>query len=93
MAEARKPISLDQSLMCQITVQGRLDQKWSTHFNGMTITTETVAGVPTVTILRGVVADQAALHGVLNKIRDLGLPLLSVKSLAHDEAARKDEDG
>lgn len=60
-----------------IKVQGQLDPKWSDWFDGFDIT---VIGEET-TILVGRVADQAALHGLLNKIRDLGLPLIRVDCL------------
>lgn len=56
-------------------VQGHLDQERSGWFDGLTIT-QTAEGE---TILSGPITDQAALHGVLLKIRDLGLPLLEVK--------------
>ena len=63
---------LDQ--VYQIKVKGILDSKWSDWFNGLAITP-----LPSgVTLLTGPVADQAALHGLLNKIRDIGLPLLAV---------------
>ncbi len=57
----------------QIRVQGELDARWTTWFEGMEVT-----AVSHQTILSGTVADQAALHSLLNKIRDLGLPLISV---------------
>jgi hypothetical protein len=58
----------------EIRVQGRLDSDyWSQWFDGMT-----VAVVDGETVLRGPVADQAALHGLLSRLRDLALPLLSV---------------
>ena len=60
----------------QITVQGRLDENWSDWFDGMKITVEHDA-----TTLTGSVVDQAALHGILNKIRDLNLALISVNSV------------
>ena len=66
----------------QITVQGHLDSRWSDWFDGMTITNETNGE----TILRGRLADQAALHGVLIRIRDLGLPLLGVTTDAAHES-------
>jgi hypothetical protein len=65
----------DEQASYQIRVQGNLDQKWSDWFDGFTITPQANG----VTSLIGSVADQAALHGLLGKIRDLGLPLLSVK--------------
>jgi hypothetical protein len=60
----------------EIRVSGHLDQHWSTWLDGLRITHERDG----TTTLRGVVADQSALHGVLVKIRDLGLPLISVTS-------------
>lgn len=59
----------------QIGVHGNLDQKWSDWFDGFTVTSQANGA----TLLTGQVADQAALHGLLGKVRDLGLPLLSVK--------------
>ena len=61
----------------RIRVQGILDSKWSDWFDGLDIAPQ--AGGET--LLRGPVADQAALHGLLAKIRDLGLPLLSVEQV------------
>lgn len=58
----------------QIVVKGHLDSEWSDWFDGLTIT---LVGSGE-TILTGPLADQTALHGVLIKIRDLGLPLLSL---------------
>ena len=57
----------------QIRVKGELDTRWTGWFEGLTIT-----AVSHQTILSGTVADQAALHSLLAKIRDLGLPLISV---------------
>jgi hypothetical protein len=65
----------DEQASYQIRVKGNLDQKWSDWFDGFTITPQANGA----TLLIGSVADQAALHGLLGKIRDLGLPLLSVK--------------
>ena len=58
----------------QIVVKGHLDSEWSDWFDGLTITLVDNGE----TILSGPVVDQTALHGVLIKIRDLGLPLLSL---------------
>jgi hypothetical protein len=60
--------------MYEIRVQGRLDQRWSARFDGLTITYEG----DDITVLRGPLVDEAALHGVLIKVRDLALPLLAV---------------
>jgi hypothetical protein len=64
----------------EIRIAGRLAPRWAAWFDGMTLTT---AGDGT-TVLAGPVADQAALHGVLARIRDLGLPLVSVTRLGAD---------
>jgi hypothetical protein len=61
----------------EIRLGGRLDPRWAAWFDGMTLTTADDG----VTVLRGPMADQAALHGVLHKIRDLGLPLVAVVRL------------
>jgi hypothetical protein len=58
----------------QIIVKGHLDEEWADWFDGLTITLVDTGE----TILSGPVVDQTALHGVLIKIRDLGLPLLSL---------------
>lgn len=57
----------------EIRLDGRLDTRWAARFDGMTLSYDDGA-----TVLRGPVADQAALHGVLQRLRDLGLPLVSV---------------
>ena len=62
----------------RIRVEGNLDRKWSDWFDGLTIAPQ--AGGDE-TMLTGPIADQAALHGILDKIRDLGLPLLSVQQM------------
>lgn len=59
----------------QIRVRGVLDEQWSDWLAGLTITAQADGS----TLLVGPVRDQAALHGLLNKIRDMGLPLLSVE--------------
>jgi hypothetical protein len=61
----------------EIRVQGHLDARWATWFDGLAI----AHGSDGTTIIHGPVADQAALHGLLQKIRDLGLPLISVNHL------------
>lgn len=59
----------------EIRIENGLDQGWTTWFDGMRITTESDG----VTVIAGEVADQAALHGLLAKVRDLGLLLISVQ--------------
>ena len=58
----------------EIRVQGRLDQRWSSWFDGLTLSYEG----DDITVLRGSLVDEAALHGVLSKVRDLAIPLLAV---------------
>ncbi len=69
----------DNKEFYQIRVKGRLDQSWSAWFDNMALTFE--KGETTIS---GEVADQAALHGLLTKIRDLGLMLLDVKRVESD---------
>jgi len=66
----------------QITVKGHLDNRWANWFEGLTITREDNGE----TLLTGPVVDQAALHGLLRKVRDLGMPLLSVTRLRPSQA-------
>ena len=62
----------------EIRVKGHLDTRWAAWFDGLAI----AHGSDGTTIFSGLVADQAALHGLLQKIRDLGLPLISVNHVA-----------
>jgi hypothetical protein len=66
---------------CEIRVRGMLDSRWSDWFEGLQVTSDESGH----TLISGPVADQAALHGLLAKVRDLGLPLLSVSYLGPDE--------
>ena len=61
----------------EIRLKGHLEARWADRFGGMTITLEGNGD----TLLTGPVLDQAALHGLLKKVRDLGLPLLSVNRI------------
>ncbi len=65
-----------------IRIKGHLDDKWADWFEGLTITREDNGE----TLLVGPVVDQAALHGVLRKVRDLAMPLLSVSRLSPRQA-------
>jgi hypothetical protein len=66
-----------QAAVYQIRVQGQLGSQWTGYFEGLAIT----AGECGDTLITGPVADQAALYGLLKKVRDLGLPLLSVNRI------------
>ena len=61
----------------EIQIQGHLDSRWTAWFDGLSLTTEDDGS----TVIRGQVVDQAALHGLLQKLRDLGVPLISVTQL------------
>jgi hypothetical protein len=74
-------LRLDQPATYTIKVQGRLDASWSAWFDNMTVTVASGGGGPCITTLTGPVMDQVALHGLLARIRDLGLPLLTVQCL------------
>jgi len=58
----------------EIRLQGHLDDRWAAWFDGLTLTQDSDG----TTLIRGQVVDQAALHGLLQRVRDLGLPLVSV---------------
>ena len=70
----------------QIKVKGTLGNQWSDWFAGMTIESE-----GSVTIITGEVLDQPALHGLFVQIRDLGLPLISVKRMGFENTIRKEK--
>ena len=70
----------------EIRLKGHLDARWADWFGGLRITQERDG----TTVLRGPVTDQAALHGLLRRVRDLGLPLVSV---THAEPERADAPG
>ena len=67
----------------EIRLAGHLDRRWAEWFDGLTLTPQRDG----TTVIHGPVVDQAALHGLLQKVRDLGLPLLSVSQVAPDPAA------
>ena len=76
-----EPLKLDQAAIYQIKVQGRLDERWAHWFEGMSVGCEPSSDGSTVTVVTGTLADQAALYGLINRFRDLGLPLISVERL------------
>ncbi len=72
----------------RIRIQGHLDSQWKDWFEGLTISLEEDG----TTLLTGSVVDQAALHGLLKKVRDLGMPLVSVSPVEPGQADRSDVD-
>ncbi len=73
---------LDQQPIYQIRIEGHLGSQWTDWFEGLTITLEDNGD----TLLTGPIIDQAALYGLLKKVRDLGMPLLSVNRIESDQA-------
>ena len=63
-----------------IRINGRLASRWASHFAGMTLT----SGDDGTTLIQGLVVDQAALHGLLQQVRDTGQPLISVTQAGPD---------
>jgi hypothetical protein len=72
----------DQPKVYQIRIKGHLDSQWTDWFEGLTITLEDNGD----TLLTGPVVDQAALHGLLKRVRDLGMPLVSVSPVEPGQA-------
>jgi hypothetical protein len=76
----------DELGLTEIRIKGHLDDKWAAWFDGLTITREANGD----TRLTGPAIDQAALHGLLRKVRDLGLPLISVNQVDPEQAQGPD---
>jgi hypothetical protein len=74
-----------QPLAYQIRIKGHLGRQWTDWFSGLAITLEDNGD----TLLTGLIVDQAALHGLLRKVRDLGMPLISVSSRSQLEEGEK----
>jgi hypothetical protein len=75
-----------QPMVYQIRIKGHLGSQWTDWFGGLTITLEDNGD----TLLTGPVVDQAALHGLLRKVRDLGMPLVSVSPVEPGQADQSD---
>ena len=80
------PAYHDQSGLYEIRIKGHLDNRWADWFEGLTITLEEDGN----TLLIGPVIDQAALHGLLKKVRDLGMPLVSVNFVKPSQAKKQE---
>ena len=75
----------DQPMLYQIRIKGQLDRKWIDWFENVTIALEEDGD----TLITCPVVDQAALHGLLKKVRDLGMPLVSVNRVKPDQVKSK----
>ena len=67
----------------EIRLRGHLDGRWAAWFDGLSLTNQ----IDGITVIDGQVADQAALHGLLQKVRDVGLPLVSVTLVGPESTA------
>lgn len=89
MSNESNPITdPNQPMIYQIRIKGHLGHQWTEWFEGLIITQEEDGD----TLLTGLVIDQAALHGLLKKVRDLGMPLLSIDSMKSDQEDASDVD-
>lgn len=79
-------VNSSQPLVYHIRLKGHLSHQWTDWFGGVTVTLEDNGE----TLLTAPAIDQAGLHGLLKKVRDLGLPLLSVNRAASDRPAAPD---
>ena len=83
MVENLQPeVNPDQPVHYQIRVKSHLNSDWTDWFEGLAVTLEENGD----TLLTGPVVDQAALHGLLKKVRDLGMPLISVNPVRSNES-------
>ncbi len=82
----RAPAEYHEPRRYELRLKGHLDTRWAERFDGLTLTHARDG----TTILAGLVVDQAALHGVLRTVRDLGLPLLSVLHIGPEPANGSD---
>lgn len=71
-----------------IRLQGHLDPRWTGWFEGLSVTLEDTGD----TLLAGPVVDQAALHGLFRKVRDIGMPLISVACVEADQASTAEDE-
>jgi hypothetical protein len=74
-------LSANEAGRYEIRIKGHLDARWAAWFDGLDLTNSSDG----TTVIRGVVADQSALHGLLQKVRDVGLPLMSVTQVGADQ--------
>lgn len=90
MKNIQQSPSVDSPTTYQIKVMGKLDESWSDWLEGMAVAFDRGSDGSEVTILTGKIVDQAALHGVLSRIRDLNLMLLSVQLVSPESEYGRD---
>ena len=76
-------MSANEAGRYEIRIKGHLDSRWAAWFDGLNLTNASDG----TTVIHGLVADQSALHGLLQKVRDVGLPLISVTQVDADQPA------
>jgi hypothetical protein len=88
------PNQLDQQARYQIQVRGWFSERWAESFSGMQISHQHLESGAFITTLKGPVVDQAALRGILNKIWDFNLALISVELIRNEKerVQRKEQD-
>ena len=82
MSDKQRQADPGRPMIYQIRLKGHLSHQWADWFGGLAVTLEENGD----TLLTGPVADQAALYGLLRKVRDVGLPLVSVNSIGPSPA-------
>ncbi|MBE0686364.1 MAG: hypothetical protein IH585_10215 [Anaerolineaceae bacterium] len=88
MKQSLRSLRLGQPAIYQIKLLGELGQEWASSFDQFQIEVTKYDQGPSIASLSGKVADQSALHGILNQIRDLGLVILLVKCIS-DQVEKK----
>ncbi len=76
--------NMDRPAIYRMKVRGRFGKSWSEYFNGLTITDEKHKDGAALTVLSGVIPDQAALHGLIQKFRDLGLVIVEIQMVEYE---------
>lgn len=92
MTKAEQKLTVGCPVTYRIEVRGYLDKHWSDWFDDMAIVPQVDSEGTSITSLTGTVADQAALHGMLRKLYDLGLPILSIEPLDLNQSEEQSRD-